>query len=290
VVLVIYVFIFVSSNIFSLGYSDYLEDSIFFGFSGVNMTKGMAILVLISPLFFSFINKKSLRGVVLMIVITSVIIIILGVKRTSIISLFVGYFVFFVFSPQKSRLTKGFFLIVMAIFISSPFYFGSLKDRIEAREEAGRFNIELANEEEGRVIEMKEVINSFINNNISYKLFGAEFFNSAEYFRTDRMLHTDYTTMLAGSGIIGLSLFVLVYCMLFLKACYFYRIFRTNFFNQNIIAVSFALIIALIILGFAGTVTGIALRSIAFMFLGAAFSILRIEERLINNERLGFYS
>ena len=58
-------------------------------------------------------------------------------------------------------------------------------------------------------------INEWERQSLDYKLFGAEIFNSRLYFNIRRTFHTDYMTLLVGSGVIGvLILFIYYYSML----------------------------------------------------------------------------
>jgi O-antigen ligase len=283
-VLGIYIFFLIISNIFSLGSSDYLEGSIYFGAGRVNMTKSMMILVLMSPLSIRFARKKSIKKIYIIIVVVAIIFILLGVKRSALLGLLIGYFVYYILAPQKTRVAKGLFVIGVILLIASPLYFNTFAKRFAVRQEEGRFDVSQAEEEEGRVVELINTWNSFKSGSIAYKLFGAEFFNSMAYFKTRRMLHTDYATMLSGSGIVGLFLFLLIYYLIFRRSYIVYKSYKANSNVNDIMAVSITLIIAILITGIAGTVTGVGLRSLAFLFWGASFSLLSGSRRVSNGK------
>lgn len=270
----IYILFLIVSNIFSLGTSDYLAESTYFGASRVNVTKAMMILILISPLSFRFESKKTLRNLDIFIIVVGVIFILLGVKRSAVLGLFIGYFVYFMLAPNKTKLTKGIFLLSLILFLASPLYYDTLIQRIQARQEVGRFDVKQADEEESRVLELRATIDAYVNGNLSYKLFGAEFFNGTAYFKTSRMLHTDYATVLSGAGIVGFILFLLIFFLILVRSFYFRRRFKLDPEKQDIMAVSVVLVLAVMITGISGTVTSVGLRSIAFMFWGASFSYL----------------
>lgn len=280
-VLGIYVLFIIISNFFSLGSSDYLGESLYFGAGRVNMTKAMVILVLISPISLRFEKNKIVRNIFILIVVMAVIFILAGVKRSAVLGLFIGYFVYYILAPQKTRVTKGIFVIGLILFLTSPFYYGTLIQRIEARQEAGRFDLSKAEEDEGRVVELKEVLAAYTNGDLAYKLFGAELFNSMEYFKTRRMLHTDYATMFSGSGILGLGAFLLIFYLVLRKSIYLWNKFKNDPVKRNIMAGSVAIVIAVMITGISGTVTAVGLRSIAFIFWGASFSYLDHEIKSI---------
>jgi hypothetical protein len=280
-VLGFYVFIILISNIFGISTSSYLEDSISFGSGRVNITKTMLILVLMSPLSFRFENNKIIRKLNIFIIVVAVIFILLGVKRSAVLGLFVGYFVYFILAPQKTKVTKGLFVVGMILFLTSPLYYNTLLQRIEARQEAGRLDLSRIEEDEGRVLELRATLDAYINGSLAYKVFGAEFFNSQTYFKTTRMLHTDYATMLSGAGMLGLGAFLVIFYLILRKSLYLRNRLRQNPEKQDIIAVMIALIVAVMITGISGTVTAIGLRSIAFMFWGASFSFIDHELKLL---------
>ncbi len=270
----IFVIFLIISNIFSLGSSDYLEESTYFGAGRVTITKILMVLVLISPLVFRFKFSKNFVKLNVVLILFAVIFVVLGVKRSALLGLSLGYFIYFIIAPQKTKISKGIFIIGMILFLTSPLYYSVLESRIEARQEAGRFEFSKAEDEEARVIELRAVLKAYRTGNLSYKLFGAELFNSMTYFKTKRMLHMDFTTILAGSGIVGLILFLSVFYLIIKRSYHFYRIFKSNNTIHDVLAVCVTLMIALMITGIAGTVTGIGLRSVVFLFWGAAFGLI----------------
>lgn len=282
----IYVFFLIISNIFSLGSSDYLEESVYFGAGRVNMTKSLVLLVLMFPLLLDYDKRKKINILPLLIMVIAVIFILLGVKRSALLSLFIGFFVYYSIAPVKTRVTKGLFVFALILLLTSPLYFKSLEQRFITRQEAGRFDYSKAEEEEGRVIELQQVLDAFTEGNLGYKLFGAEFLNSMTLFQTKRMLHTDYATILAGAGVLGLLLFFSIYYLIYKKSYYLFKAFRSDLEKKNIMAVSISLLIAMLISGIGGTVTEIGIRSLAFLFWGASFSYLEHELNGIKYERL----
>lgn len=282
-VLIIFVLSLLISNIFSLGSSDYLEESVYFGSGRVNITKPMMILVLISPLALRLEPNPIIRRVYILTVVIAVIFVLIGVKRSAILGLFLGYFIYYLLAPQKNRVTKRLFIFGLLLLLTSPLYYNTLVQRFEARQESGRFDLSKAEDEEGRVIEIREVFDAYRNGNLAYKLFGAELFNSMTYFKTNRMLHTDYATILAGAGLIGLSIFMLIYYLIFRRSYFFYKAFKENTHLREIMAVSITLILAVMITGISGTVTGVGFRAIAFMFWGASLSYLDQEMKTLKS-------
>jgi MFS family permease len=268
----IYVAMLVISNAFGLGSSDYLEDSVYFGAGRVNSTKAMMILTLIYPLVYRFEPSMRNRRIYLLILIGGLIFIFLGIKRSALLGLFVGYAIYFLLTPYRTRLIKTLLGLSLILIISSPLYFDLVMERFEVRQEAGRFDIAQAKEEEARVIELYKVIDAFEEGNIFYKLFGAELFNSRDYFMTNRMLHTDYAIMLQGSGVVGFFLFMYIYYLIFIKILFINRKLKKHAHIKDILAVNVSILIAVLIAGIAGTVLTTGLRSIAFLFWGASFS------------------
>lgn len=289
-VLIIFVLSLLISNIFLLGSSDYLEESVYFGSGRVNITKPMMILVLISPLALRLEQNPIVRRVYILTIVIAVIFVLIGVKRSAVLGLFLGYFIYYLLAPQKNRVTKRLFIFGLLLFLTAPLYYNTLVQRFEVRQESGRFDLSKASEEEGRVIEIREVLDAYRNGTLAYKLFGTELFNSMAYFTTNRMLHTDYATILAGAGLVGLSIFMLIYYLIFRRAYFLYKAFTKNSHLREIMAVSITLILAIMITGIAGTVTGVGFRAIAFMFWGASLSYLDQEMKILKSGRAFFFN
>ncbi len=260
------------SNIFDIGYYDYAEDTLLFGMARVNITKIMAVFLLTSPLLFIKKTNRKKRIFMVCIIAVSMILVLIGVKRTAITAMFAGLILYLYFTPYKTKFTRYIILLLLLLAITSPLYHETLSKSFESRKEEGRFDFESFQEQDGRTMEIDMTLDAFVNGKISYKLFGAQIFNSPYYFKTHRMLHTDYTTVLAGSGIIGLIIYLLVYYLMLSKTFKIRKLSRGDNLILNILAINISLIFALIILGIAGTIQEISIRAAVFLFCGAALN------------------
>lgn len=277
-VLVIIILNFFVSNYFGLGYSDYARNSISYGVSGVNITKTMVPILLSFPIFFS-LNKLSRKGlyISLLIMFVSFILIILGLKRSAILALGAGFFAFTITYPQKKALIKGLVIVSFLFTIASPFFIDIFQDRFEARQESGVFETEDIEENEGRVIEMKKVLRAFEEGNIWHKLFGSELFNDRYYFKETRMLHVDYSILLNGSGLIGLSLFIGFFMLYYLTILRYKTLLysKSNLLVNMLYSYSVSLIVVSLVLSIAGSVYSIGLRSTTMMLMGSTLATIR---------------
>lgn len=273
-VLGIYVISLLISNIFKLGTSDYLADTIYFGAGRVNITKGIVFALMMFPLMLKNELSGTNRTILFSIFLGGLIFVFLGVKRSALLGLTLGYLAYAYLSPYRTKFIKSFVGIVVLIYLLSPLFYEALNKRFTARQEEGRFDISQAKEEEARFNELETVLDAYVEGNISYKLFGAELFNGKSYFKTKRILHTDYATMFSGSGLIGFTFFLAVYALMIFKMIYLYKKIRDPEI-KNILSVSVSLIFALLIIGIAGVVQEISHRAIVFMFCGASISVAK---------------
>lgn len=273
-VLGLYVISLIVSNIFNLGSSDYIDNTVYFGAGRVNITKGIIFILIIFPAILKFENQRTNRYIYLILFIIGLIFVFLGVKRSAILGLLIGYLIYLFFTPYKTKFIKSFVALLAFIYLLSPLYYETLEKRIIVRKDEGRFDINQAAKEEARIKELQTVSNAFREGNLSYKFFGAELFNGQAYFKTKRILHTDYATMLAGSGLIGFILFMIIYLMMITLNLKFLRKVD-NQDIKNILSISLGLIFALMMVGVAGTVQEISLRGIVFLFCGASYSVSR---------------
>lgn len=281
----VYLFFIVLANIFGLGTSDYAEETIYFGAGRVNMTKAMMILVLMAPLTLKFEKNRTRRIIYTIIYIISLIFILLGVKRGAILGLTIGSLGYSYLLPNKTKVIKTAVVLGTILILASPLYYDTLIKRVSSRQEAGRFDVEQAKEEEGRFIEFYQVTERLSKGDIVFKLFGEEFFNSPALSKTGRMLHTDYMSILNGSGIIGLLLFLMIYFIILRNALYYYKIFKYHIYYREIAITVLAILFAVLVVGISGTVTSLGLRSIVFMFWGASLSVLNEKVKMIRSNQ-----
>ena len=284
-VLFIMVLNIIIASIFNIGSNEYTNSTIKFGAVGVDIVMPLTIPLLVSPLMFLFIKKKYIKLLLIILLLLGFIFTMISMKRTAMFALLIGYIIYLYSSPNTFQLLKKYLGIIIVFILLSPLYINTFYERFTARQEAGRFDINQAQSEEARFIEITNVINDFITGDLSHKLFGSELFNYMDFANTDRMLHTDYATMLSGSGLIGLFLFILIYIVLFQKIYFYRKVFNKNKLIRSITAICFSLLIVTSVLyGAAGSVQSIGVRSLVFFFIGASLGIIN---QFYNEKRRG---
>jgi hypothetical protein len=257
------------ANIFKLGTSDYLDDTLYFGAGRVNITKTMTILLLISPIGIQIFSKKPWMKIYGFIILVSVIIIILGLKRSAVIALLIGFLVFVVFSPQKRTVVRLLLIFFLFIYVSSFYFLDTFYQRLEARGQRVELFSDNFIETEGRFNEFDLIFDDFGNRTIWQKIFGTEIFNELMYFDIKRTLHTDYMILLHGTGFFGLMLYFLIWFYIIKKNFLIGRRGDETLIKYNNVII-FSLFIAMLFISFAGSLYSMGLRSILMLYLGAA--------------------
>jgi hypothetical protein len=275
IALVLQILNIIISNIFELGTSDYLEDSFYFGPARVNITKSIIALVFLVPLALYYFRTN--RTIIAIIYLIGFIVAMIGIKRAVLLSGLGGLVVYLILKKQKSNIIKGglgvgiFLLISLTIF---PKYFNIFLSRYEARGDQMQINTEIINEE-SRYDETIRVIETWINGSVKHKLIGSELFNDRKFFKSHRMLHTDYMIILNGSGAIGIFLWFFMFWLIIKEKNKYYKYLRNRLLYQEVNSVFYMFLIAQLILSVSGTVYNIEVRSIFFLYWGAMIGTMR---------------
>ena len=111
-------------------------------------------------------------------------------------------------------------------------------------------------------------INEWERQSLDYKLFGAEIFNSRLYFNIRRTFHTDYMTLLVGSGVIGVLILFIYYYSMVKTLWQKKNRFQTEL-NDLQFAIGLALVVSMILYGLSGLVQAIEPRATILLFIGA---------------------
>jgi hypothetical protein len=275
IVLFIYVANSIISDIFQIGSSDYLKESFYYGSSRVNITKNMVVCLLVAPLTFYYIKSKNWNRIYLLLIITSIILVLIGIKRTAIITLILGFLYYSFNNPRQKKIIKYLFALCFLLFITSPLYWTTFEERFKKRQQSGAFDIEQMDEKESRFTEIRLVYQDFIKRNISSVFFGAEMLNDQQYFASIRMLHTDYMLMLAGGGIVGIFLFLYIYLVILRELNMSKKIIYKQLHTNEHIIIGKTLIISALLLSIAGTLHSIEIRGQILMYLGAILGLAR---------------
>lgn len=278
IALCLFVLNIIIANIFNLGTSDYLEDSFYFGAGRVNITKIMLIVLFASLNLITALNNKQ-KNFFIAILIISTFITIVGIKRSVLLSFGAGIILFLLFNRLKLGMLRIFFPILFGLVLTTLIYPNAInlfESRFMAREERIGLDEEVI-ESEGRVDEVSLVINSWVEGSVFHKLFGSELFNDRAFFKSRRMLHTDYMVILNGSGVLGVILWFAILIGIFIKGQRLLRFFDNDKRFPFLRATFYSIIVSQLIMSISGSIQGIGLRSFIFLYLGAIVGTIQGE-------------
>lgn len=261
------------SNIFKIGSSDYLEDSFYFGTGRVNITKVVSVILILAPFIIMNTVSKILKKYISIIFATSFIVVLIGLKRSSLLTTGIGLLIYLLFSPYKYRIQKQIVFAALILLISWPLLSETILSRFEAREGVMTASSLEEFEDQARAIEFLMVKDALLTEGLKHTLFGSEIFNDREFFNVRRMLHMDYSILLNGSGIIGFSLYLLIMILIYNEKNKYFN--SKNIKSKEINALFNAVFITLFIMSLAGSIYAIGLRSLIFILLGSFIGIMK---------------
>ncbi len=273
---------YIIANIFGLGASAYIEDSLYQGGAGTGLTAELSIFTLVGISFYLLQNNKNKRKTVFyaVLIAVSVIVVLLTMRRGSILILIIGLIVTFYFINKKKQLIKITLLGGLSLLLLYPYYGDMLSDRYIVRTESRDGS--LANYQiEARYLEIFWVFESIERNGVKQALFGTHNLNSATYFAKERgrhrELHVGYMAILHGSGLIGVLLFAfLLYGLLKEERLYYRRVGSDPYF-QTLHSLFYTLIAGLLIYLITFRLAGFGFTTPVFLMLGSILGTLRQE-------------
>jgi hypothetical protein len=271
------------SNIFGFGFSDYSETNIKFGFVGVNLVKPLSIAIILSPIAFLIYPKRKNQLYVVSIILISLALIMLGLKRGTVLAVILGFVTLIYFTPFK-RKYFSFTPIIVILSIPVIVYYGeyfiiSLQNRMESTSGGGLVGNLYGDQDdtEGRMLEINWVLGRFQDADIATKLIGRDPFlareNALGFQGYERMNHVDLTSILDSFGLIGFIFFILWYGLI-IRYVFKLKQKLKNRYDKEIIAVCLALIAVHIAQSISGTITGIEVRGLILLHLGALISLV----------------
>ncbi|MBM3186953.1 MAG: hypothetical protein FJZ67_11695 [Bacteroidetes bacterium] len=267
---------FLFSNLTGIGKGSYMDDSVLFGETGVNMTKAMVVFILTIPTFLRIETNRRWQLFATIFLLIGILIVILGMKRSAILAMMFGFLTYVVFTPFKSRVIQFLPIALVIIISTSPFYFPIIEKRFQSRQErvSMTYNQLQESESEGRMLEVKFTVEDALEEGAARLFFGFDLFLKKDFNGHKRMLHVDYMNMLGGAGLVGLGLFLYLYY----KIGWFIWLVRQKVKQNNLInelsAMGFSLIAVQAFLSIGGTMQGVNLRGYILFILGAIVSIL----------------
>lgn len=282
------------SNVLGFGVTDYSEENIKFGFVGVNIVKPLSVAIILSPIAFLIYSSKKSYFFIILIILISIALIMLGLKRGTVLAVILGFVSLIYFTPFKK---KYFSFLPILIILSIPilvyygeYFFEALENRVESTRGDGLVGSFDGDDEnmEGRMLEVNWVLERFQNADVITKLVGRDPFlareNALGFQGYERMNHVDLTSMLDSFGLIGFILFVLWYGLIIKYIFKLKRILK-NKYDKEIIAVCIALVVVHIAQSISGTIAGIEIRGLLLLHLGALISLLISRNQTQDNSK-----
>ncbi len=278
IALLIQLCVTIFSNIFKIGDSQYLKDSFYEGTGGAPVVIILFSLITI-PLFLflkQIYSEKINKKIIISAVVISIVIILISMRRTTIASLLVTILFFALTHNNKKAVLKYITLMLTFLVALFPFFAKKLYDIYEFRFVKHSKTLD----QEGRYKETQMVIKQIYNFDLK-SFFGIEPFNSYGYnmaqFHIDRQFHTFHTILLHGVGIIGFTIYIALFTMIFIKI----RLLRKKCKNYSLLYITslilfFAYIVQIISFG----IEIISLNSIVFIFIGAYIGITENDNNL----------
>lgn len=270
---------FLLSNFLGIGFATYKDESILFGESGVNITKYMVIFIMLIPFYLKYEKNKPLRIFASILLVSGIIIVILGMKRSAILAISGGFLIYALMTPYKSRILRITPFIAAFVLLSGPYYIPIIEKRFKARQErvSMTYNQLSSSEEEGRLLEVQYTIEQTFGDSFERIFIGYDLFLKKQFQGHRRMLHIDYMNMLGGAGIIGLTLFLFIYWRIWFFAKKIKKTGANSLAKNEIYAMICALLGVQAFMSFGGTMQGLDLRGTILLLLGA-FLALGLQE------------
>lgn len=269
---------FAVAQVTKQGISAYIADSFYTGGGGVGVTNCLTFILLTIPAFFvaGLPKNKTLRIMIPITMVLSILVIVAVMKRAAIFGLILGYFIYFINSKKKTVFFKYFIIIGILFLLFLPKFESVITERFNARVE-----ISSKADKEIREEELTYVIQEFLNTSVKHSLFGSEVFNSQQffgpkYFDNNRMIHGDFASFLYGSGLVG----ILLYFSIFFSLYRFNKFYDKNFKDKNMLTELNAVFYAILVTAFFVSATGsgsVGERSLVYLYLGAIIGIKEVK-------------
>jgi hypothetical protein len=278
ITLLVFVFNFLLSDLLNLGRSVYDHDGEQEFYSG-NFTASAlyigSLILIVAPIFYSLTQRKYRKILYLLLIISTVLILVLSMRRTALFIVVISYAIIGFSYRNKSKVLRYGLIVFVMGFVVLGMNFDKIQNRIAVR--ADRFEVG-ALEKEGRYQEAVLIFNNILSfKDLNYSFFGKELFNSAgnyNYPDPRRVIHGDYNIITSGSGIIGLGLYLLFNLQIFLIILKQKKKRRLSKFHDLFWVISLALLVTSIAASFSSGLFAVTYRITLFGLLGSFTAIL----------------
>ncbi len=260
-------------------YGDFTEEVGYVGLlqGGNYYPVSIAIIIVFVLISDKYLNISPFKKFVLIIT-TAVcyLFIVLTMRRTSILLPALGIFIVILSNPKiVSKTFLNLSIIVFIFILLLPLYEDVLFTRFEVRAETGRFEKDFY-ETENRYLETIRIFEkTFSFTDLKHSLIGTNVLAGGwEGGEAHRMHHTDHAQLLDTTGIIGFTLYFMIYISFFRYYLRFKRIYKRDSRYRNINSLFLSTILITIVTGLNGSMFIVTFRTTAFLFLGACVGIL----------------
>ena len=254
--------------------------SIYVGGGRMGQTYLIAYFLLSIPLILLFKLRERLKLLLFIVYPLSIMFLFLVGRRGSILGFLAGLFVYSLFTYRKSKAMTALSTMVLVGIIAFSVYaeqINFVQDRIMSISEP---------EDIARYQEVFWSMELIQEKGITHALFGSELFNYQAITGGRRGLHMDYTTLLIGSGVLGLLLYLSIYYTLFKQIIRIAAKIKSNKMRREIYATFFSLITCAAIISISGQYGSISSLALLFIIFG---SILGITFALAEQDYSGIF-
>ena len=201
-------------TIFGFGRQTYSKDVELLRVTGWNT---FTYLILVFPLYYMHEEKRTWKNIFSIMLVAAMILVITSFKRASIAGVGFGLAIFSFYYRKYIKILKYFFIIVLSLVALWPLYDDMVHSQFLARE--SKFE-EGSLQEEGRYREFELVWGDVLSFEDPVRsVLGLNPFDTVGRYGGgifgNRVLHVDYNKLLLTTGIIGLVLYLLVFCSLY---------------------------------------------------------------------------
>lgn len=275
--MVIYIINFFYSQFYGIGTAEYTEGTEFLIGNLSDSWNNVTYMLMLVPLI--LITEKNKKFLVLSLSFILFVLLIIGLKRTSIIGLGIGYMIYVFISGRSFKVISILGVFFVLFIITFPIFESVLEERIYARGDRIQGKVNVIISKEGRYLETIAVVEeTFAFRNPKKVLFGMEAFNSVGNYANgafgDRQLHIDYNLILNTTGIVGLIWYMIIFYLIYKKNRLLITYYKNNILVTTLNAVFYMLIITQFFTSFGGQMYAITFRSIIYIYLGAILSNL----------------
>ncbi len=262
------------------------------GVQGPNTLKDLIVLgFIISNLFFYRLPKKMNRFIGLSL--TSILVLLLmGQKRGAILGLLLGIIIYLLNTKYKAKLIKASIYSVLFVIILSPFYIEDVIKTYEFRKDRFYLDEDTRDdllESEARWLEGERWLNDLQYRNIFEIIFGIGYHHTQEYYKTGRMIHTDYILFADTLGLLGFYLYLYIYYLIFTRIRKLTHLLPKTEILHSIKISNYSLIGVSMGLAFSGYSHDMGINSLWLLFVGGSIGFLENEVKrhkglVVNNE------